>query len=215
MENIIRMRTNHIQKNPEFNISDGPIVNLQVLSSWIKNDGTILELGTKRSTNNPTHHKSFFNSNVKYIMTDYQSGIDVDVVCDLHKTKDTFQDKSFDLIVSCSTFEHLKYPHIVAHNLMKMLKIGGRIFIQTHQSFPLHGYKYDYFRFSREALWALFPNTMGMKKISSYFEYPCVLLPHDQTIPWNPNAESYLNVCFVAEKISETPDTFVPDFENT
>ena len=39
---------------------------------------------------------------------------------------------------------------------MKALKVGGLIYIQTHQSFPLHGYPHDYFRFSREALASLF-----------------------------------------------------------
>jgi predicted SAM-dependent methyltransferase len=89
-------------------------------------------------------------------MTDYQNGLDVDIVCDLHKTDTIFNDKSFDLIISCSTYEHLKYPQLCSHNLMKMLKIGGIIYIQTHQSFPLHGYKYDYYRFSREALKSIF-----------------------------------------------------------
>jgi len=58
-------------------------------------------------------------------MTDYQDGIDVDVVCDLHKTNETFKHEEFDLILSFSTFEHLKYPQLVSHNLMKILKVGG------------------------------------------------------------------------------------------
>jgi hypothetical protein len=61
-------------------------------------------------------------------------------------------EERFDVIISCSTFEHLKYPAVAAHEVLKALKVGGVLFVQTHQSFPLHGYPFDYFRFSREAL---------------------------------------------------------------
>lgn len=146
-------------------------------------------------------------------MTDYQSGLDVDVVCDLHKTVDIFKDKSYDIIISCSTFEHLKYPLLCGHNLMKMLKIGGIIFIQTHQTFPLHGYKYDYYRFSREALKSIFSKKMNIKTLSSHFNGNCAIIPENNTNNWNHVAESYLNVIFIGEKIDETPEQYIYDMD--
>ena len=146
-------------------------------------------------------------------MTDYQQGLDVDVVCDLHKALDTFEVESFDAIISCSTFEHLKYPLVVAHNLMQMLKVGGKIYIQTHQTYPLHGYKYDYFRFSREAMKSMFPSTMGMQDLSLFFSNPAEIIPDKKISSWNSVAESYLNVVYIGQKKSATPTTFQYDFE--
>ena len=119
---------------------------------------------------------------------------------------------SFDIIISCSTFEHLKYPQLCGHNLMKMLNIGGIIYIQTHQTFPLHGYKYDYYRFSREALKSIFSKKMNMKTISTFFSHNCVIIP--ENVPaWNDVAESYLNVDYVGEKIDETPEEYIYDID--
>jgi SAM-dependent methyltransferase len=208
-------RENHQKHHPEFNIITKPIVNLQDIANKLPANAKVLELGTKRSNSScPTHRKSLFNKSVTYVMTDYQAGLDVDIVCDLHNTAGVFENESFDVIVSCSTFEHFKYPQVVAHNLMKMLKVGGIIFIQTHQTYPLHGYKYDYYRFSREALKSIFPSTMGMNEVSSFFSNPCEIVPHEKRgNNWNTVAESYLNVCFVGKKEKETPQNFIYDFE--
>jgi SAM-dependent methyltransferase len=177
----------------------------------------ILELGTKRSNPDvPTNKKSLFKdiNNIEYIMTDYQNGIDVDIVCDIHKMDNIFEKESFDLIISCSTFEHLKYPQLCSHNLMKILKIGGIIYIQTHQTYPLHGYKFDYFRFSREALKSIFSKKMKFKTISSYFENDCVIIPHINISSWNSVAESYLNVVYIGEKEDHTPENYIYDIDD-
>ena len=78
----------------------------------------------------------------------------------------------FDVILSASTFEHLKYPGLAAHELLKTLTVGGLLFVQTHQSFPLHGYPSDYFRFSREALASLFGTTMGFEVVATGYDFP-------------------------------------------
>jgi len=146
-------------------------------------------------------------------MSDYQDGIDVDVVCDLHKTEGVFNEK-FDLIISFSVHEHLKYPQLACHNLMKLLNVGGKIYIDTHQTYPLHGYKYDYFRFSREALKAIFSKKMNFKTITSYFDKNCVIVPHQRIDNWNDVAESYLHVIYIGEKIGETPEDYIYDIDN-
>lgn len=226
---LISKRTNHILEYNEFNKEEQPLFSLEHIINWSKivaadkknknQTFKILELGTKRSKSDcPTNKKYMFEtiSNLEYIMTDYQNGIDVDIVCDLHNTRNIFQDKSFDLILSFSTFEHLKYPQLCGHNLMKMLNIGGRIMIQTHQTFPLHGYKYDYYRFSREALKTLFSSKMNFNTITSYFSHTCAIVPHNlHECEWNDVAESYLNVIYIGEKFDETPDQYIYDLDNT
>jgi hypothetical protein len=227
LRNLIVNRTEHIKTYNEFNIMKEPVIKLESdIVEWVKIESLkkykkgdkfkILELGTKRSNPLcPTNRKHLFNdiNNIEYIMTDYDNGIDVDVVCDIHKVDDVFEKESFDLIITCSTFEHFKYPQLCGHNLMKILKIGGRIFIQTHQTYPLHGYKFDYFRFSREALSSIFSKKMNFKTISSYFEGDCVIIPYIDLNNWNHVAESYLNVVHVGEKINITPEDYVYDVE--
>jgi 2-polyprenyl-3-methyl-5-hydroxy-6-metoxy-1,4-benzoquinol methylase len=225
-KNYISKRENHIKNHQEFNIEEEYKFNLNDLVNWVEiiskkyeingKNVKILELGTKRSINSrPTHRRDYFKNikNIEYIMTDYQEGLDVDVVCDLHKTEDVFENESFDLIISFSTFEHLKYPQLCAHNLMKLLKIGGRILIETHQTFPLHGYKHDYFRFSREAIKSIFSKKMNFKTITSYFVGDCVIIPHEQPSCWNDVAESYLNIFYIGEKIDKTPQEYIYDID--
>ncbi len=55
---------------------------------------------------------------------------------------------------------------------MKALKVGGLLYIQTHQSFPLHGYPNDYFRFSQDALASLFGTTMGFEVVATNYDFP-------------------------------------------
>ena len=225
IDNLIKKRISHIKNHNEFNKIEEPQITINEIVDWVKINSKIkkngekfriLELGTKRSKNNsPTNKKCLFLGidNVEYIMTDYQHGIDVDIVCDLHKINGIFEIETFDLILSCSTFEHLKYPQLCSHNLMKILKIGGRIFIQTHQTFPLHGYKYDYFRFSREAIKAIFSKKMNFSTISSYFTNDCVIIPHNNVNSWNYMGESYLNVVYIGEKNNTTPEEYIYDIE--
>lgn len=226
MQQLFNKRNNHLKKYLEFNKIEQPIINISELVLFATNKAKdlkkmgknikILELGTKRSQySNPTHKKFLFKHipNLEYIMTDYQEGLDVDIVCDLHKTSGIFDDNFFDIIISCSTFEHLKYPQLCSHNLMKILNVGGIIYIQTHQTYPLHGYKYDYYRFSREALKSIFSKKMNMKTISTIFNGNCVIMPEENLSGWNDVAESYLDVIYVGEKIGETPKEYIYDID--
>ena len=60
-------------------------------------------------------------------------------------------DGPFDVILLGGSVAEVPLP------LLSQLKIGGRLFIQTHQTFHLHAYPSDYFRFSTEALAAMVP----------------------------------------------------------
>lgn len=128
----------------------------------------VLELGTKRSiASRSTRHDTWVPHASEYLDTDFASGLDVDIVADVHRLTAVTGEEQFDIIISCSTFEHFKYPHRAAHEVMKALRVGGLLFIQTHQSFPLHAHPYDYFRFSREALAGLFGTQMGFRVLAT------------------------------------------------
>ncbi len=167
----------------------------------------ILELGTKRSVaDRPTISRGLFPDAAEYIGTDFQPGLDVDVVADAHALSNSFAPAYFDAIVSLSTFEHLKYPFLAAHEILKCLKVGGKLFVQTHQTFQLHAYPSDYFRFSIEALSAMFPPQMGFRADQTLHEFPAEI--HSVLGITKP---AFLNSCISGTKTAPTPDAFVYD----
>lgn len=172
----------------------------------------VLELGTRRvDPSVSTRRDSWVPNAREYVGTDIQSGLDVDLVADVHKLAEIVGEEQFDIIISCSTFEHYKYPHLAAHQIMRSLKIGGLLFVHTHQTFPLHAYPYDYFRFSKEALEGMFPTSMGMRVIGSNYEFPSRIIGrHDIGASRMP---AYMYVFLFAEKISQTPTHFAYELD--
>jgi SAM-dependent methyltransferase len=172
----------------------------------------VLELGTMRSIpTRSTRHDDWVPHASQYLGTDIAPGADVDIVADVHRLTETVGQEQFDIIISCSTFEHFKYPHLAAHEVMKALKIGGILFIQTHQTFPLHGYPYDYFRFSREALAGLFGTQMGFHVNVTDYEFPARVLTFRE--PMISQSPAFLNVRLYGEKIEKTPPQYIFDFD--
>lgn len=215
-------RLDYINSNPCFNIHNG-ICYIELfklvknMQNSLNNPLYIVELGTRKWGEKSTHHKNDFYVNgidvSNYILTDYLSGEDVDKIADIHKFTDIFMPNSIDIIYSGATFEHLKYPWIAAHELMKSLKIGGYIYICTNQSFPLHGYPNDFYRFSRTALESLFSKEMGMEIINTWYDFLADVVPNEEYEGRNKLAESYLNVNLIAKKNKETPITWIYDLE--
>jgi SAM-dependent methyltransferase len=156
-----------------------------------KKSYSVLEIGTKRWSDGPTHHKDLMPNFETYTMTDVTGGIDVDVVSDAHKLSSVFYPGSFDVVWSSSVWEHLHSPWEAAHEVLKVLKPGGLFFIQTHQIFPEHGYPHDYFRYTTEGLKRLF--SAASSSVASY-DFPCTITPHNSEVVWNKAAPAYLNV---------------------
>jgi hypothetical protein len=172
----------------------------------------VLELGTMRSIpGRSTKHDVWLPNASAYLGTDIAPGEDVDIVADIHRLTQVTGEEAFDVIVSCSSFEHFKYPHLAAHEVMKALKVGGCLFIQTHQSFPLHAYPYDYFRFSQQAMNGLFGTRMGFQVIHSDYDFPVQL--HSKRIPGIENQPAFLNVNLFGAKTGKTPNDYIYEFD--
>jgi SAM-dependent methyltransferase len=157
----------------------------------------ILELGTRQWDNGSSHHKSLLAPFSKYVMADVMAGEDVDVVCDAHTLSKTFDSNQFSVVWASSVWEHLKRPWIAAEEVLKVLRPGGLFYIQTHQSFPVHGYPNDYFRFTDRALASLFESAEDV--VTSY-QFPATITPHAKDIEWNSEAPVWLNVCITGRK---------------
>lgn len=164
----------------------------------------VLELGTLQSVpGRSTMHRAFVPHAREYLGTDLEAGPDVDMVADVHRLSQVVGEESFDIVLSFSTFEHIKYPHLAAHEVMKSLTVGGLVFVQTHQSFPLHAYPADYFRFSTEALAGLFGEAMGFEVIAADYDFRAYL--YSRRVPDSQQHMTYLNTMLWAEKRAATP----------
>jgi SAM-dependent methyltransferase len=168
----------------------------------------VLELGTKRAfTDRSTRHDAWVPNASEFVGSDIEEGPDVDAVADVHRLSETFGEESFDVIISCSSFEHFKYPQLAAHEIMRTLRVGGLLYIQTHQTFPLHAAPHDYFRFSADALRALFGTGMGFRVIEADHQFPAeVRAAQDREIRFLP---AYLNSNLFGEKIAPTPSEYL------
>ena len=172
----------------------------------------VLELGTMRSIpERSTRHDEWIPNAIEYLGTDISECVDVDIVADVHELSNVIGNEKFDVIISCSTFEHFKYPQLATHQILKVLKPNGLLFIQTHQSFPLHAYPHDYFRFSKEALCALFNKRMGFEVSKTCYNFPAwICSPRELGTV---NAHSYLNVCLFGKKLLTTPEEYCYDLD--
>lgn len=167
----------------------------------------VLELGTLRSEpERSTLHRDLIPHAAEHLGTDLAAGPDVDLVADVHRLTAVTGAERFEVILSFSTFEHLKYPHLAAHELMKALTVGGLLFIQTHQAYPLHAYPHDYFRYSREALAGLFGTEMGFRVVATDYEFPAAI--RARQVPALAHRESWLNVRLLGGKVAPTPDLY-------
>lgn len=119
----------------------------------------VLEVGSRVVTG--ACFRDYFRE-ANYTGFDYYEGENVDVIGDAHRLSSYF-DKKFDLIFSSAVFEHLAMPWIAALEMIRLLKPGGYIFIETHYSFGSHERPWHFFQFSENALNVMFPEKFGIK----------------------------------------------------
>lgn len=130
----------------------------------------VLEVGSRVVTG--SNFRSRFDQ-AEYTGFDYHPGPNVDVVGDAHKLS-SFFDRPFDLIFSSAVFEHFALPWVVAQEMIRLLSVGGYIFVETHYSYSSHERPWHFFQFSEQALKMLFPPAAGIKCIEAGVSNPIV-----------------------------------------
>ncbi|WP_421845164.1 class I SAM-dependent methyltransferase [Mycobacterium sp.] len=172
-------------------------------------DLSVLEIGTKRvSKRRSSVHKSWVPHAVEYVCSDFENGLDVDVVSDVCELSATFGEQRFDAIISCSTLEHIQYPWVAAVELCRTLKVGGLLFVMTHLTFPIHAYPHDYWRFTKEGLQTLFSPQVGFECIESAYNFRAPILSNRPGRLQRAVMGSYLNSTILVRKISHPPENF-------
>jgi SAM-dependent methyltransferase len=163
----------------------------------------VFELGTKQSIiGRSTMHKSWAPHASAFYGIDMEAGNDVDLVADLHDFSAILngQDKlpkTCDVVISCSTFEHVLNPFKAASEISKIMNPGGLLFIQTHNCFPLHAYPFDYWRYSIESLSHVMSQA-GLEVIDAAYNFPAVI--NSVQDPNVSNHPAFLLVCGYARK---------------
>jgi SAM-dependent methyltransferase len=157
----------------------------------------VVEVGTRRWGRNATHHAAWLPPRTWHLKVDVMLGADVELVADLEAL--SLRTDVADAVIACSVFEHVPRPWRAVAEIARVLRPGGAVYVQTHQTFPLHGYPHDYWRFTRDALLLLCADAGLLGGVASY-AFPCDISPPMEVHEWNPTAPAYLNVDVVAWK---------------
>lgn len=167
----------------------------------------VCEVGTLQSIPGISTHsfRSFPSvARANYVMVDVQPGPDVDVVADIHCLPEDWTNR-FDAFIASAVFEHLARPWLAAKEVARVLAPGGLCFISTHQTFPLHAYPSDFFRFSTDALSLLFTDA-GLEVLHLGYQDRCLIIPPESVVlpgqlrAWNKTFPSYARVSLVGRK---------------
>lgn len=175
MEAVEKLKA--IEGLAEFVHSDVPLAKSISHGKWLrylenkfnKPGVDVLEIGS-RDVIDASMRNNFSKAN--YIGFDYYEGKNVDVAGDAHKLSSYFPGKKFDLIFSNAVFEHLAMPWVVSKEIVRLLKVGGYVFIETHYSYGSHSRPWHFFQFSEEALKILFNPKMGIECIEAGVSNP-------------------------------------------
>ena len=132
----------------------------------------ILEIGSREVTGKSIAKELFAKAH--YTGFDYYPGDNVDVVGDAHKLSEYFPPESFDVIFSRACFDHFAMPWLVAEEMIKLLKTGGFLFVETHFSYASHERPWHFFQFSDMGLRALFPPAFGMECLEAGMSNPMI-----------------------------------------
>lgn len=137
---------------------------------------------------------------------DMQPGKGVDVVGDAHEIASHFPPRHFDAVWCAAMLEHVRRPWIVVEQLAHVVRGGGFLYLQTHQTFPYHAHPNDYFRFSTAAIRELFTPELGWRVLDVEHEFPCRVLPlsnnYTHARDWNFEAPAWLNVDAAIERVA-------------
>jgi SAM-dependent methyltransferase len=118
--------------------------------------------------------KPIFEKNCLYTGVDMDAGKNVDVVCGNDAIP--FDDKSFNVVLSSSCFEHDGMFWLTFLEMCRLAKSGGYLYIQAPANGPYHAYPWDCWRFYLDSWKALekwgVRNGYDIKLVDRYISKP-------------------------------------------
>ena len=166
----------------------------------------VLEVGSRVVSPGSSSTRPMFSNAASYTGFDYYPDDNTDVVGDAHKLSSYFGNQRFDAIFSCSVFEHLAMPWLVAKEINRLLEIGGITFHATHNAWPIHERPWDFWRFSDESLKVLFSSALGFEVMEvGYFQPARLYLDncHEGQLATMPMHPAFGGVAILARKVAE------------
>jgi SAM-dependent methyltransferase len=166
--------------------------------------GRILEIGSRNVTGALNRNK--IPPSWKFVGLDILPDDYTDVVGDAHDLRKHFRRNSFDAVISTAVFEHLIMPWKAVLEINRVLRRGGLVFVMSHQTFPMHGEPWDYFRFSARAWRALFNRGTGFEILDTGQGMQASIVAHQlmEHTTYLPELPSYILTAVLARKISGT-----------
>lgn len=207
---VIQFRTNEEKisiENPGLELFRRSITAWRAIEeaffSRLRPGASVLELGARARSG--LSRRGLFKT-LNYTGFDIKNGDNVDVVGDAHKISSYFQRNQFDYAYSVSVFEHLLWPWKVALELNAVLKTGGVVLVQSHQTWPRHDAPWDFFRFSASSWNSLFSDATGFRIVQAADDMLAHVIPAHFT--GDPNLElgeqpAFLVSLCMAEKIGD------------
>jgi len=167
--------------------------------------GRVLEVGSRARS--AITRRELIPWNCEYIGIDICEGPNVDIVGDAHKLASLVEPGSIAAIISFSVFEHLAMPWKVALEFNKVLRPGGIVFTQTHQTWPVHEEPWDFWRYSEFTWNAIFNSATGFRVLEVAVGEParihsCRANPVTRDLP--ETRKAYLGSSSIVEKVAES-----------
>ena len=133
-------------------------------------EGRVLDLGAGSAK-----YKELIASKTEsYLACDAVKNENIDDVCDVLNLH--YPEESFDTVISTQVMEHVKNPLLMASQINKVLKTGGKVILTAPLLIPMHSDPDDYFRFTKNGLVEIFKQS-GFAIIESgyYGGFPIVI----------------------------------------
>ena len=111
----------------------------------------LIEIGSLSVNSNI---KNTLKNNMEYIGIDIVKGENVDIVLD-DPYKFPFEDKSIDVVISISVFEHTEFFWLTYLEILRVLKDDGLFFLNAPSNSKFHRHETDNWRFYPDSSLAL------------------------------------------------------------
>ena len=147
------------------------------VQAMIERQGTVLELGARIVGSMTESWAARFGPGCRYLANDIHAAPGIDVVGDAHTLTAHVAPGSLDGVFSIAVLEHLAAPWRAAAEINRALKPGGETWHVTHQTWPVHETPNDFFRFSDQALRALFGPAAGFEVLDCAMAFPVAIVP--------------------------------------
>lgn len=173
-------------------------------TNFIKNyiqdkKGTLVEIGSKTYGTSFSFKKIISPENINYIGIDFQSGTNVDIVIG-DPYEFPLENGSVDWVISSSCFEHSEFFWLTFNEIMRILKPGGLLYLNTPSNGAFHRFPVDCWRFypdsaSSLAKWArrnnfdchVLEQFTSLRKNDIWFDHVAIFIKGNQYSNLYPN----------------------------